>query len=716
MPKRLTRVFCAALPVILIVFLFSSCFSGGRRSYKTASPGEASAAQSSASFRSSDIGSTGKKIGTPEDGVVFHPATTNIGLSDPENGFIWSALPSFSTLEAAVLNVTVFGENGAYLLDSQANSVAFSSFEILEDDGALTVVYTMAENAPMAAKSPEETVPGDIYVRVPVRYAAVGGCLTVSIDMAAVFAAEGLVIESLDVLPFFGAVDYSQTRTADQKNDFILVPDGCGAKIGIGASVPCYADCAFTVYGSADDKTRKACLGVFGEKHGASAFVCVLTEGEANAVIRSVTPGNKGGINRVFASFAVTEISDDGTNRTYGETYDGRLTLCYRCLSGSGATCEGMAAAAREMLIRAGKLSGEAIGEASLPVLFEITGSAAGNRAGVQSDYEQIEDFLGIIKAKGFDNSDIVLKGFLTGGEKQKVLTSASLVRANGSRDELRSLCDFAVKQGCDLFLAGHIVGAGYGPADKLTDLTGGRVKFPVSDVFSDKAFSFTKTGAKQMKESAVRLLDIAEKNGIAGVALTDINGFLSSDSGSDFDTRQKMADLLSSEAASCAVLKKLMVGGCSFNTLRYAGHVTSIPYRTALAEDTGYEAAPFIQMILHSSLIYSGTPCNLTAVPRLELLKTIEYGGALSFSVTTKPGSALYYETVLEEHSELALKAVQELSDLAGRRMVSHEKVEEGVTCTGFEGGTLVYVNYNNFSVNIGDIAVLPYDFMRVN
>ena len=77
---------------------------------------------------------------------------------------------------------------------------------------------------------------------------------------------------------------------------------------------------------------------------------------------------------------------------------------------------------------------------------------------------------------------------------------------------------------------------------------------------------------------------------------------------------------------------------------------------------------------------------------------------------------SRFCYEQTFNEAVTFVLRASDELGDVNSCRIVSHGEVEDGVFCTGYDNGARVYVNYNNYSVNIGDIAVLPYDYIRIN
>ena len=62
-----------------------------------------------------------------------------------------------------------------------------------------------------------------------------------------------------------------------------------------------------------------------------------------------------------------------------------------------------------------------------------------------------------------------------------------------------------------------------------------------------------------------------------------------------------------------------------------------------------------------------------------------------------------------------LYLEAKEKIGDLTSKRMTDHFEYESGVFCTVYDGGTKVYVNYNNYSVLIGEVVVMPYDYLRI-
>ena len=118
---------------------------------------------------------------------------------------------------------------------------------------------------------------------------------------------------------------------------------------------------------------------------------------------------------------------------------------------------------------------------------------------------------------------------------------------------------------------------------------------------------------------------------------------------------------------------------------------------------------------MLHGTFVYSGEASNSSAVAVISQLKAVEYGAVPHYCWNFNKNSDKYYEYSLTEAVDFCLKAKSELGDLTSKRITGHEKIADGVTCTVYEGDVRVYVNYNNYSVIIGEVAVMPYDYLRI-
>ena len=97
-------------------------------------------------------------------------------------------------------------------------------------------------------------------------------------------------------------------------------------------------------------------------------------------------------------------------------------------------------------------------------------------------------------------------------------------------------------------------------------------------------------------------------------------------------------------------------------------------------------------------------------------MLKCVEYGGVPYFKWVMSMKSHLYYGLNLADNVDFVIRVEKELGSLSGERISGHKMVEKGLYMTEFDSGSFIYVNYNNYSVTIGNISVPAYDFIRIN
>ena len=696
--------------------------------------------------------------------------TGSAAVYDAAAGELWSALPTYSNRTAAVVTAEAFNGSATYVLNSQDHAAAFGTVSVAQTVGGATVVYTMADNESTARKQPDELSAGDIYLRIPVTYAFANGRLTASVDLAKVVCAPGLILYDLSLLPDFGAIDEAretrakavpettaaspETTTAASAQpapagettaaetepatapaaepatapaaqtvaepDFIFVPDGCGAAIYPASTAGYYPELDLCVYGSDDSVGRSACVGAFGVKRGSGAFVCVMTQGEELAVIRTLRQAETSGSGSylVYARYNVTPVFNYNGEMAYGLMYDGVLSQTYTFLNGGSADCAGMASAARELLVYAGFLTSSAVAENTLPVALTLAGSVEGTKETLLTDLEQAEAVVSMLRAKGVKKVNLLLDGFLTGGLEKNGASAARVASCVGGMSALASLCDYAEKQGYEVYLGKDLLTADRG-GNALRDLAGKKRTFtednPYPSVgsasYDRKLVSWT-----EVPQNAADFLNAMEKTGVSGFVLTDLNTGLCADYTVRSLDRSVVSEQLSEIAASFSTIKKLAVSGANANVLRYADVITEIPYTTSAAQ-TGYcEAVPFLQMILHGSYVYSGAAAVNVETDKLTLLKAVEYGGAPSFTWTGSARTDSCYEAYLPACAEFCTRAAEELGDLVSRRITDHYRIAEGIYCTEYGSGIRVYVNYNNYSVAVGTITVPPYDYIRVD
>ena len=701
-----------------------------------------------------------------EDGLGFYvdERTGSVGVYAPDAGTLWSALPTGSNRTAAVLAVEAFNGTATYLLNSQDHAAAYGTVETERTEDAVRLTFTMSDQEKTARLQPDKLSAGDVYVRVPLELTFTGGRLTASVDMAKVICAPGLILRRISVLPDFGAIMESgeerlpaaanavavtapavaapqeetpaapadapaqtETTTAPQQTvrhvnvsaaDFILIPDGCGAALYPALLTNRYPELDLCVYGSDDTPERCANVGAFGVRRGSGACICVLTEGDALASVRTLREADAGtALYAVGPRYEVTPAAEIKGETAYGVTYEGRLSQTYSFLTGDSASFSGMVSAVRELLVHAGFLSAAPLQDAVFPVNVTVTGSLEGNSETRLTDLEQAESLLNQLRAKGIDKVNLCLDGFLTGGLEKASASAARLDAASGGKAALDSLCDYAEKQGYDVYLAKRLLTASGGPA--LRDLAGKRRTFTELNPFPSvgkEQYQRTLTGWSAIPGNASAFLNAAVDTKAAGVALTDLNAGLRADFSSRALDRATVSAGLSEIASSFSAVKKLWVNGADFNALRSADVITGVPVYPGETESEAFRSVPFLPMLLHGSYCYSGASAADAGTELLTLLRSVEYGCAPWFSWTGSSRSDACYEAHLPAAAAFCVRAARELGDLTGLRMTDHYEIADGIYCTEYGSGIRVLVNYNNYSVAVGAVSVPPYDYLRID
>ena len=308
-----------------------------------------------------------------------------------------------------------------------------------------------------------------------------------------------------------------------------------------------------------------------------------------------------------------------------------------------------------------------------------------------------------------------MLEGALSGGLYQS--GSYNALRSAGGRKDLSDLCDYAAAQNFDVYASVNLLAAGnsFGSA---TDLAGEKqsrfVENPLSPYISSAGKIVYLASSDTVDGNTLRLLNRTKRLGVAGYAVTDA-GTVYADHGRENDA-SALRQTVNENLKALSSQNRLMLRYAGFGALRYADVITEMSFTPAFAESAAYQATPFLPAVVHGTLVYSGSAANTDSLYILELLKCVEYGAAPYVRWVFSGQSPLFYELNYSEISEFYVKAAEQLADLSSLRIVGHEKIEEGVFGTTYENGSIVIVNYNNYSANVGNITVPPYDFIRIN
>lgn len=667
--------------------------------------------------------------------LLYDEKNSAVSVYDGYADTYWTSLPVFENNNSAVLSATLVSENGRYYLNSQDNAVAFSAFDVRFSENGLCVTYFMSDSKEAALSGGENLTPGEVYAAIPVSYALSDGKLTVSVNCADIVISPGFVLEKLSLLPYFGALyhfgagdseipavntdgepsDGETTRVIvieeDQTRDFLLAPDGPGALIFPDAS-----DGADMYYFSLTDSGKSdvsalASAGFFGIGKEGASFVGLITEGAALAGVRAQkSASNSDGVNIVYPEFSVTPSTLSGDKYYYSDPFTGNITVIYRFLSAPVCSYIDMAAACREELIRCGMLKSSTVRENSYPLNVSVISSVNGKESTTVTDFSQVEDLTTVLKGKGISDINLALYGIFRDGIFQDSASGIKVLHSSGGRRGFKHLCEYLASQniplyvGIDLFYSGS-------RQNSLITADGSRAAVykenPLAPLGTYGESKYV-LPADQVEENLIRIMTALKNYDFPGFAVAD--GNFSVNAG-DFSYAQTFRDSVLALSAK----NKVLLSAPFFETIGNADVITDLPLETSFPESDGYECVPFLPAVLHSVVTFSGEAIRGDEVYMLRLLKCVEYGAAPHVLWVFDENSPYYYEKTMTDVSDFTVRVGEDIADLSSQPMESHKKLQEGVYRTGFSGGSVIYVNYNNYSVNIGNISIPPYDYIRI-
>ncbi len=630
-----------------------------------------------------------------------------------------------------------------YAIRDTANQAVKTKLEgVFAEIGYTYEDYLVDKEKDTALKTSDKPV-----YNMSVIYRLEDGDLVVEVPNDSFDYIEDKPIYYLSLLPYFGAAG-----TEDE--GFLFVPEGGGAIIdfnnGKVAQNPYYA----SIYGWDMCQNRKAVVhetrtnfNVFGESKGDASYICIVEQGAPYAAIQADIAGRNNSYNFVNAVYTVTkreqyDVSDkyNGNMFVYEETLPEGESYAQRYRFINSGSYTDMAKAYQGYLMEtyAGAFTKQDTKEA--PALVEIVGAVDKvkqvfgvpvSRPLALTTYKEAENLITELKNSGMKELSVKLTGWANGGVLQQMLEKIKPVKDLGSKKDIQQLVKTAAELGVDVYL------------DGITNYAIDSSFFDGFFVFTDAARQVSKEKAELYEYSTTtfaqrddldeyyllkasqidKMVDnlAAEAKGYsAGISFADIGKDLSSDFTRKAPvSRQAVMENHTATLAELSADTRLMVNDGNDYVVAYADMVSNMDLRGA--EYTIIDrTVPFYQMALHGYVEYTGEPLNLTKEMQDELLKSAEYGAGLSFTLMEESSftlqNTLYTEYFGAEYAAAKddMYAVynrynKELGHIFNQEMTGHEYLAADVTCTTYEDGTKVYVNYTYHDFTAADGTVVP-------
>lgn len=561
-----------------------------------------------------------------------------------------------------------------------------------------------------------------------------GDELVVEVPMSEIEYPEKYPVYTLSVLPYFGAAGV-------EENGYLLVPEGGGALIEFNNGKTNQNSYYANVYGWDMAQDRDAVVhetrtgfNVFGEAKNENSFLCILEDGVSYASIQADISGKNNSYNYVNAVYSLLhreqyDVSDRTTSEMYA--YEDELpdeTLRQRYCFVESENYVDMAKEYQNYLQQKyGDYFTQNTDEQT-PVMVEVLGAVDKIKQvlGVPvskplelTTYNEACDIVDNLTADGFSNMSVKLTGWMNGGVQQKILKKTKLVSELGSSKDLKKMINSAKEQGVNVYLDG-ITNYEYD-----SDLTDGFFSYTDAARFVSKEraelyeYSVVTYGVRETQDShyllkgnliyqmAQNLADSAAKYQ-AGVSFADYGYELSSDFYKKAPLSRHQAMLQQSEQ-----LKDIKDSGTNI-MINYGNDYAAVYADMITNMDlNGSEYTiidkyiPFYQIALHGYVNYTGEPLNLTQNVEDELLKSAEYGAGLSFTFMKETAftlqNTLYtqyfgadYDAWHDKAVEIYTRYNEAMGHTFNQKMADHEFITNTLTCTTYEDGTKVYVNYS--------------------
>ncbi|CAM3367762.1 DUF5696 domain-containing protein [Marinicrinis lubricantis] len=588
----------------------------------------------------------------------------------------------------------------------------------------------------------DQTKPEPRIFLAAVEYTLDGEHLVVNVPISRIQYPEEYPVNSISVLGFFGAAGTDVSGS-------ILVPDGSGALIHFNNGKTKYPAYQQQVYGSDlamestdyDARNEEVRLPVFGMIRENTAFLGIIEEGASAATIHADISGRLNSYNYVYPSFYVLnkgEVTLDASDQKRSlpkfqeQPMKSDFTVRYAFLSGEDASYQGMARYYQQYLLNTGGLPQPQEQTASdSPFYVELIGAITKQKHMAGIPYQSLEELTTLEEAKsivlqmkerGIHHIKLKYAGWFNGGLDHKVPERVSVDGAIGGSKGLEKFVSFAEAEGISFYPDTAIVIAHHSEGfsetkDASRTLSGVPAKlYPLDLALNrrdrDRSPSYI-VSPRLVNTYASTVTKKLEEYETGGISLRDLADQLNSDF-----RENRQIDRTESEDISVQALEhirgklEVMASGGNAYALPYLTDITNAPMKSSKfkIED---EEIPFYSMVVRGFIDYTGAPFNLSTYTGSKpyVLKCLEYGAGVYFEWIYKPNYevkdteyddlyAVNYEQWIDQAAEMYEEVNAFLKQVQGERIISHEKLDEGVMKTVYENGVYVIVNYNDREV----------------
>lgn len=557
-------------------------------------------------------------------------------------------------------------------------------------------------------------------------------------------------LQRIDILPYF---DSSENIPGS-----FFAPDGSGALFNYNSgadevSFPCYGEDYSMRTDSLKSVSKNAALPVFGSSVSSGGYFTVITGASEAAEIVISPKSSSSPLNHAYASFVmrsmdVNDYSDMDIpiyNIFQKDIIKVFPAVRYYMLDSQSNSYYGMADIYRGYLAENGIIGDNVKDKTPVYIDYLCMITERTSMMGVPyskkivlSTIEEITESVKSLTDSGIAPT-VRLIGYGSAGFEHKAYTEFDLDRRVGTKKQLKALQKLLEDNGGKLYLDadmqfayknGNGFSASKDSARYLNRLQNRRGSYDiVTHEYNTGALERYFISPVRYEEYAGLMAESVKKewNG------SELPGFSFGSSGlylgGDY-TKNRVIDRTQSSVMAVKAFENTKKSGISMMfdngnayVLPYAEDIVNVPMVSSQT-DAQSETVPFLQMVIHSSVNYAGTPFNLSENSLLSTLSAVESGGAPYAAFITRSDSLIAdtdYKSVwyslsdsdrLEQFAKSAKSIVSVLDAVSGKRMTGHS-VNGDVSCTTYEDGTKIYVNYGMSDADSDGVTVPAHGFI---
>lgn len=556
--------------------------------------------------------------------------------------------------------------------------------------------------------------------------------------------------------------------TTAQEEGYLMIPDGSGAVIenssrnGSSASLtqtelPFYGSDFGVNHNDASTLAPYSPFPVFGIRSGNRGVFGIVESGDAMGGVRIKTVNSLSSYNTAAPYFtyytmdvASNDILDQQENVVANRVYSKKepeapYVVRYHFLYGENAGYSGMARYYRTYLAQTGSIKKlPEKRDLRLDVSFlgavtkrKMVGFIPMNVETAASTFEGIQAFGRQLAERNVASFNALLLGAINGGMQFRVPHTATIEKSLGGTEGLSSLTKFfdgtqgRAYLGVD-FTRVYRNGNGLNTSTQIS-------RFISNDTAVLSGYS-PSSGRRDPDDSAYLLnplsygaiIDRFHEDGARIGANTLFVSSLCSYLSGNYDERHEVTRE-ESKNITVASLEKLVNNGYTLladggnaYTLKYLRAVTDISLGSSEMSMESY-AIPFVGMVLHGYMEYSGVALNQQGSYQKALLKNIESGAGLHYVLMTEDPLLLadtscsdYYSVAVDTWEEEIISTYTRLNalfrEISDSVITEHKRLTGGVVQVSYENGGRVLINYNNDDAVIEGYTIAGMDFLYVN